>query len=573
MSQSSRIAAHRCAAKWGRVLAIAATGWMALSAVAQEEMKADDNGAKRGPVAKVDSPIHDFGEVWTDKTLEHSYTITNIGDEVLKIMQVKPSCGCTVAGPYPKEINPGESGQVPFKLNSAKLRGKFSKTISVKTSDEKAGLMRWTLTGSVKHFIEVNPTMAQFGQVDSDTESTKTVKIINNTLKTMKLTLADTNAKSETFDAELVEVTPGKEYDLNIKAHPPFTPKLNRHLFKVDTNLDEQKSIDIICMANYPPRMEFQPDSVVVQPVARDVVRKVRLRNNGEKPVNLKSAEVDDARITVESKPIQEGKQYELTITIPANYEPGGNGDATVSVKTDDAEYGEMKLPVRAVRPQAERDNKRPAEKLVGSKAPVNEFKTVANQSMSLGGESEKVKVVTFYASWCGFCKKVLPQLQSFYDHNKEKDMEMVLINVDDRGEGRRARTEEQSLSHYKDMNLSIPMHMDSDKSITPSYKVVSYPTTFVIGKNGVIEDVVMGAKPDIDRQLAKDVDMLLAGRSLSSVGGAEKRLIPNPGAVRSGEKLSTGAALAPSKPPVPGERPVEKQEVKKPAKAPDSDS
>lgn len=572
MSQSFKIAQRWPAVKWGQVLAIAATGWIAVSAVAQEEMSADDNGPKRGAVANVGSPIHDFGEVWTNKTLEHAFTLTNIGDEVLKIMQVKPSCGCTVAGTYPKEIKPGESGKFPFRLNSAKLRGRFSKTISVKTNDDKAGLMRWTLTGSVKHFVEVTPSMAQFGQVDAETTRTKTINIKNNTQKIMKLTLSDNNAKSETFDAELVEVAPGKEYNLNITAHPPFTPKLNRHLFKVETNLDEQKAIDIICMANYPPRMEFQPDSIVIQPVARDVVRKVRLRNNGDKPVNLKSAEVDDTRIIVESRPIQEGKQYELSITIPANYEPGGNGNATVVVKTDDPEYAEMRLPVRAVRPRAERGKKRPAEMLVGSKAPVHGFKTVDNESMTLGGESDKVKVVTFYASWCGFCKRALPQLQSFYDRNKDKDMEMVLINVDDRGEGRRARTEEQSLNHYKDMKLSIPLHMDNNKSITPSYKVVSYPTTFVIGKSGVIEDVVMGAKPDIDRQLAKDVDMLLAGRSLTSVGGGTKRLIPNPAAQRGGT-LTTGATVVPRKPKVLGEIPVVDPEAKKPAKAPGSDS
>lgn len=569
MTKMSMIASRRFSVQL--VCLAVLLGMTTAPVLAQSE--SDKDGAetknKRGAIAKVDSTVHNFGEVWTNQSLEHAFSITNTGDETLKILQVKPSCGCTVAGSYPREIKPGDTGKFPFKLNSNKLRGKFSKTISVKTNDPKAGQMRLSLTGTVKHFIEVTPSMAQFGRVDADTVRTKTVKLQNNTDKIMKLTLSSQTPESETFKAELVEVVPGKQYDLNITAQPPFKPKLNRHLIKIDSNLAEHKSVDIICMANYPPRIELQPDTIVVQPVSRDVVRKVRFRNNGAKLVNLVSAKADDDSLKVETKPIEDGKQYELTITIPANYEPPSGSNPVVLVKTDDEEHPELSLPIRAVKKRTAERSQRPAELLRGKPAPKQEFSTFDEKKMVLGGKSDKVKVVAFYASWCGFCKRALPKLQKFHDEYKGKNVEMVLINVDDRGAGRRARTEQQTLEHYKSMNLSIPMHMDNAKSLAPAYKVVSYPTTFVIGKNGIIQDVLMGAKPDLDKQLAKDVDLLLRGETLLSSGAAEpKKMYPNPPG-RGGPKAVMEPATGRRMPTL--EKAVPKKE--KPAAGPKGDT
>ena len=571
MKSVLRSANHRSMGTGASLSLLAAAllaGPLAVDVTAQTEAQKDaaETGKARGPVARVDSSVHNFGEVWTNQTLEHAFVITNVGDKPLKILQVKPSCGCTVAGPYPREIKPGESGDFPFRLNSSRLHGKFSKSISIKTSDPKKGQMRLSLTGRVKHFIEATPNIAQFGRVQSDTVRTKTIKIKNNTNKKMKLTLSPQMVESKTFNAELNEVTPGILYELKVTAQPPYQPKLNRHLVKIDTNLDEQKSIDIICMANYPPRVEFMPDSIVVRPVSRDVIRKVRVRNNGEQAVNVLSAKADDEAIKVETRPIQAGKQYELTITIPAEYEPATASNPTILVKTDDAEMPELRLPIRTVRKSSAKQAKRPAELLRGKPAPTHQFVTIDKKQHSVGGSSDKVKVLAFYASWCGFCKRALPKMQTFYDKYKDKNIDMVLINVDDRGNGRRARTEAQTLKHYQDMKLSIPMHMDSAKKITPSYRVVSYPTLFVVGKTGVIEDVLMGAQADLDRRLAKDVDMLLAGKSIiASKGGNMEVLVPNLPERRSlrtspvagaGEKLGTRKKIINGG----GERPVEKK-------------
>jgi hypothetical protein len=87
-----------------------------------------------GPVIAVDEPAFDAGEVEQGALVEHAFVIRNTGDEPLQIISVRPSCGCTVAKDYERQIAPGASGSIPITLKTKGFRGKISKTISVTTN-------------------------------------------------------------------------------------------------------------------------------------------------------------------------------------------------------------------------------------------------------------------------------------------------------------------------------------------------------------------------------------------------------------------------------------------------------
>lgn len=42
---------------------------------------------------------HDFGNITQGQVVTHSFIISNNGGELLKLSNVKASCGCTVANP------------------------------------------------------------------------------------------------------------------------------------------------------------------------------------------------------------------------------------------------------------------------------------------------------------------------------------------------------------------------------------------------------------------------------------------------------------------------------------------
>ncbi len=167
-------------------------------------------------------------------------------------------------------------------------------------------------------------------------------------------------------------------------------------------------------------------------------------------------------------------------------------------------------------RPAGQRQ--RPAMTMLGKKAPQYEVTTIDGKKMMIGGKREKPQVVFCYASWCGYCKKSLPWIESLHKKYEDKGVEVLALNLDARGEGGRTRTEEQTLNHFQDLKFSLPMTMTTSTNDTAKigaeYKAQSFPTLFVLGPSGEVESVHVGAKQGLADIVGKELDLLLQGKN-----------------------------------------------------------
>ena len=74
--------------------------------------------------------VHDYGEIPRDGDGTCTFTFKNLGDEPIVINRVRSSCGCTVPS-WPREpVEPGETGKISVRYNTA-LAGTFMKSIYV----------------------------------------------------------------------------------------------------------------------------------------------------------------------------------------------------------------------------------------------------------------------------------------------------------------------------------------------------------------------------------------------------------------------------------------------------------
>jgi uncharacterized cupredoxin-like copper-binding protein len=87
------------------------------------------------PKVGVQQLNHDFGNINQGDVVNHSFVIANNGGDLLKIIDVKASCGCTAANPDKKELQPGESTNIAVSFNSKGRKGPQTKTITVSTND------------------------------------------------------------------------------------------------------------------------------------------------------------------------------------------------------------------------------------------------------------------------------------------------------------------------------------------------------------------------------------------------------------------------------------------------------
>src|SRR5687767_1274339 len=78
--------------------------------------------------------VHDFGEI-AEKAgpVTHQFEFTNLANRPVKILGVKPSCGCTTPDWTKDPILPGQTGIIQARFDPKGRPGHFTKTLTVTT--------------------------------------------------------------------------------------------------------------------------------------------------------------------------------------------------------------------------------------------------------------------------------------------------------------------------------------------------------------------------------------------------------------------------------------------------------
>ncbi|MEE9297304.1 MAG: redoxin family protein [Phycisphaerae bacterium] len=492
-----------------------------------ESKKKAPTGA--APKIAADNTTHDFGEVWAGKDINHTFVIKNTGQEILKITRVKPSCGCTVAQKYDREIKPGATGKIQVTVRTARLRSKITKSIRVESNDTTKSPFVLKITGTVKERYTVDPVRGgNFGRISPDDKLERTLTLTNNMDEPVELKLAA--SKVGVFNAELIEKTPGRLYEFVVRAQPPYADKVNRGSFKLTTSLDGKTSIDIRVSAFVPPRVEVSPPVVLI-PRAQKTARKqnVRVKFNSDTQRKVLSATTNAKDVEVEVKKTSDSS-YNVTLAFPANYLPPPDG-AMLTITTDDPKKPKMEVRIAQTRNPKRRAPARPSMQLSGKPVPDATFKTADGKKVATAEMKDDATLMMFYTSWCGFCKRTLPKLDALKKEYEGKSVNIVGVNMDslkeDGATGKRARTKKSVTDQWKDLGGSLTQLFDSNKDGLNKFKVQSFPTMFLLGKTGKVERVYMGGGAANDGSLKRDMDTLLAGKKLATTTARKPRERP----------------------------------------------
>lgn len=471
------------------------------------------------PIIKPDEEVHDFGTTWVGAVLKHSFKIKNEGNAPLEITKVQPGCGCTVAGPHPNKLEPGETGEFSFSLNSSKLSGPYDKAITISSNDPSNPNLKLRLKGEVKQYVSVVPSAANFGKVFGGEPQERVLKITNNTEKPLEITL-DAPGDSP-FKYELIPTEAGKTYDLKVSVTPPNEAKTLNSLVTLKTNIEGQADIQINALATIPPRIDVQPPEVMVAvpgdaPTAA-LTRLVRFTNYGKEPVKVTEATCDDPEIKLSIQERQEGKEYTIQVNVPANYNMPPTG-RLITLKTTDSEKPTITVPVKGPAKPATADKAlSPAEQKVGSPMPSFTLTTTAGKPAGSTDLANTVAVLNFFAPNCGFCKKQIPRIQGLAKEYQAKGVRFINVCQKMRKDFTQQEVEDILKESCKDVPEGVVMElaMDMDNKVGPLFGATGYPTMVLVGKNGIVEGINSGNIADLETKLKSQLDDLLAGKSL----------------------------------------------------------
>jgi len=177
-----------------------------------------------------DQPEQSFKARPEQEMIIAKYRFTNAGKELVKIENVQTSCGCTTAGLKKTEYAPGESGEIEAKFSFGGRIGKQEKAIRVTTAQAREQPTILRLLVDIEDPIQIQPELV-FWRV-GERPNTKKIQITvagNSSVKILSVASDNPSIK-----AQLSEVKPGKEYEIEITPTDVSQPAGATFLIRTD---------------------------------------------------------------------------------------------------------------------------------------------------------------------------------------------------------------------------------------------------------------------------------------------------------------------------------------------------
>ena len=117
---------------------------------------------------------------------------------------------------------------------------------------------------------------------------------------------------------------------------------------------------------------------------------------------------------------------------------------------------------------------------------------------VSLSDFKGKVVVIDFWATWCIPCRKAIKFYEKLYRERHKAGLVVLAISIDQR--------EKKLTSFLKKRPVSFPILHDPDKTLMKKYGVFKIPTTFIIDREGKIQNKYVGIVEKIIRARVEEL-------------------------------------------------------------------
>jgi thiol-disulfide isomerase/thioredoxin len=125
-------------------------------------------------------------------------------------------------------------------------------------------------------------------------------------------------------------------------------------------------------------------------------------------------------------------------------------------------------------------------------------LRDISGKQFNIEDFKGKLTLVNFWATWCRPCVEEIPSLNQLNIAMQDKAFQLISVNY--------AETAEDIAAFLKKVNVDVPVLLDPGGQLTGKWKVVAFPSTFVIGPDGKIAFGVNAAihwdTPDVIHQL-----------------------------------------------------------------------
>jgi peroxiredoxin len=120
-----------------------------------------------------------------------------------------------------------------------------------------------------------------------------------------------------------------------------------------------------------------------------------------------------------------------------------------------------------------------------GDMAPNFTLPVLGGGEASLADYKGKVVLLNIWATWCNPCREEMPSMEQLYSNMKGKPFEILASSID---------TGDSEVGPFvKKLGLTFPILLDKEKKVNNLYQATGVPESFIIDKNGVVRDHILG--------------------------------------------------------------------------------
>jgi peroxiredoxin len=132
-------------------------------------------------------------------------------------------------------------------------------------------------------------------------------------------------------------------------------------------------------------------------------------------------------------------------------------------------------------------------------------LQNLKGKKVQLSAYKGKVVLVAFWATWCGPCKKEMPELQKFARAHKADGVEVIAISIDD-------FADRSKIAPFLEKNgLDMTVLLEEPEQLT-QYNYRAIPALYVIDREGRIAHARTGYDPNLEDKLKGEILAIVQG-------------------------------------------------------------
>jgi hypothetical protein len=293
--------------------------------------------------------VFDFGTVERGATVEHTFTLANAGDAELRIENVKSSCGCTVAVTSARAVPPRGEARVTVTLDTARMAGTKTKTVTVYTNDPGSPATGLTLAGRVVADLVLTPNPLYLGRLRHGESGRHEVTVTAGRPDAAYAVTAIEHA-SPAVHVRLEPLPDGPGQRIVVELDPVMPLGRFSEQLTLRTTSPREPIMTLAVFGSIEGDVAVTPPQVTfgVARGGQTPERELLIRNRGARPLAVTRVSVPSKLVTYRLREVEEGLEYRLTLKLRDGVPPG-KVEGVVEIFTDHPGEDHIVVPVYAI--------------------------------------------------------------------------------------------------------------------------------------------------------------------------------------------------------------------------------